>query len=119
MKAANCYGINCDVLDLFCKANVANDVSMVTLRPTRPSPVLCRPRDEPESASPQVTIRLPTRSVWAAPTSTRTVRCLTGKIWITQEGDSRDHVLSTGQSFTSTRAGKIVVQAMDESTIRV
>lgn len=93
---------------------------MVTLGPTQPSPLLGHPEVAcPDGTPPATAVRLPARFIWPAPANVRAIRCVAGLIWITQEGDPRDHVLAAGQSFMSDRSGKIVVQAMDDSTIRV
>jgi hypothetical protein len=47
------------------------------------------------------------------------IHALDGWLWITQEGDDRDNILSPGNDFLSTRHGKLVVQALDGATIEV
>lgn len=32
-----------------------------------------------------------------------TIRCLSGRLWFTQSGESRDHVLAQGQEFAMDR----------------
>ncbi|HEX8832602.1 MAG TPA: DUF2917 domain-containing protein, partial [Abditibacteriaceae bacterium] len=46
------------------------------------------------------------------------VRVERGMLWVTQQGDARDYFLSAGQSLLVTRAGKLVLQAMDDSAFR-
>ena len=41
------------------------------------------------------------------------VRCVGGKLWLTQEGDVRDHVVPAGTTFCADRAGRIVLTAID------
>ena len=41
----------------------------------------------------------------------QTIRCLSGTLWVTQEGDSRDHLLSAGDEFVIETPGAVVVQA--------
>jgi hypothetical protein len=54
-----------------------------------------------------------------AETSETEVFCLEGAVWITQEGDPRDIILSPGQSFVLDRRGVAVVYALKEAAITV
>lgn len=45
------------------------------------------------------------------------VSCLRGAVWLTQDGDPRDIVLTSGQSFTLDRDGLAVIFATAESTL--
>ncbi|MEW5721665.1 MAG: DUF2917 domain-containing protein, partial [Thermodesulfobacteriota bacterium] len=47
------------------------------------------------------------------------IQCVKGTLWVTQENDPNDHVLESGDQFTVTLRGKVVVQAMKESFLRV
>lgn len=38
-----------------------------------------------------------------------------GRVWITQPNDPIDHIVETGESFTITHSGKILVQALCSS----
>ena len=40
------------------------------------------------------------------------LRVIEGTLWLTQSGDSADHILTAGEIFTSTRAGRIVVESL-------
>lgn len=42
-----------------------------------------------------------------------------GKVWITQQGDERDHILSSGESFTFDRPGLALVEALETSSVVV
>ena len=42
-----------------------------------------------------------------------------GALWITQEGDARDHYLTAGQSFTIDRTGTTLATAMHRACISV
>jgi hypothetical protein len=44
---------------------------------------------------------------------------LTGLIWVTQPGDTEDHLLRRGESFVITHTGTVVAQGMAESALRV
>ena len=41
-----------------------------------------------------------------------------GKVWVTQEGDSSDHVLGAGDSFRTSGNGLVIVQALQDSAFR-
>lgn len=43
------------------------------------------------------------------------IRCLSGSLWVTQEGDLRDYILVPGQDFWVTRTGTVIVQALEKS----
>ncbi len=45
------------------------------------------------------------------PSSIR-VRCLEGNLWITQEGDLDDYILTPGQELSVRRPGKLVMQGI-------
>ena len=45
----------------------------------------------------------------------RTLQCGDGKLWITQKGDNRDHLLKPGRRFESKLPGRIVVTALSDS----
>ena len=41
----------------------------------------------------------------------------TGIVWVTEEGDSRDHVMGPGEALVVTRNGRTLVQALKSSWI--
>jgi len=43
------------------------------------------------------------------------IRCAIGKVWITQEGDSRDYLLGTGQRIELRLRGRVAITALEES----
>lgn len=45
--------------------------------------------------------------------------CVTGIVWITQEGDVEDHVLEQGDEFQPSRRGRIVIWALTDSQVEV
>lgn len=48
-----------------------------------------------------------------------TVTCDSGKVWITQAGDSHDYVVSAGMSFTAHGDGSVVIQLMKDARVTV
>jgi hypothetical protein len=46
------------------------------------------------------------------------ISCIFGRLWITQDGDLKDYVLEPGQEFWITRAGTVIVQALDKSKFK-
>lgn len=47
------------------------------------------------------------------------IRCLKGILWITQEGDGRDHVIQRGDVFFPKRTGSLPVQAIEKSFLQI
>ena len=47
------------------------------------------------------------------------VRCSRGMLLVTLEGDVEDHVLPEGESFVTTRRGRLAVWALEASRLRV
>lgn len=43
------------------------------------------------------------------------IECLSGSLWITQDGDHRDIVLAPGDSFSFDRVGDALISALDDS----
>jgi len=41
------------------------------------------------------------------------IDCRSGRCWLTQAGDSRDHILRTGSSFTVTSNSHLIVTATE------
>ena len=51
--------------------------------------------------------------------SGRTVTCLSGSVWLTMEGDTRDVMLSPGAAFVVDRDGLTLLAAQQPSTVQV
>ena len=47
------------------------------------------------------------------------VRCLTGMIWVTREGDWEDHILAAGASLASDRPGRLALMALEPAHVQV
>ncbi len=47
------------------------------------------------------------------------ISCQRGAVWITQDNDRRDIVLTSGESFTLDREGEAIVSALDDSSVEV
>jgi hypothetical protein len=43
--------------------------------------------------------------------------CHSGSVWVTQEGDPRDIIVSAGESFALERKGPTLVQALEQSAV--
>lgn len=44
------------------------------------------------------------------------VRCLSGRLWVTQEGDARDYVVPAGARFCAGGSGHIIAGAVSDDT---
>lgn len=65
-------------------------------------------------------IRLPARSVQRIEGAKgQQITCLAGLVWVTQANDSRDILLSKGQSFIVDRKGLTVAFALKEAAIAI
>ena len=49
----------------------------------------------------------------------RTVTCVSGRVWLTMEHDSRDITLAARESFVVDRTGITIVAAQEASTIEL
>jgi hypothetical protein len=49
----------------------------------------------------------------------RMIACMQGVVWITQERDMQDYVLTAGQIFLVTLPGTVLVQGVKESSVQV
>ena len=47
----------------------------------------------------------------------QTIACLSGSVWITQEGDRQDYLLEDGDVFIITNRGRVIVRALKDSSI--
>lgn len=47
-----------------------------------------------------------------------TIACIQGCVWLTHDGDCRDIVLEAGQSHVADRDSRLVVHALERSTVR-
>lgn len=55
-------------------------------------------------------------SLYAAQTE---IVCETGILWVTRSGDLEDHVLMPGERLLVNHGGKVVIEAMRESQMRI
>ena len=47
----------------------------------------------------------------------QTVNCVRGSLWITQDGDLKDVVISAGDSYTLERPGRMLVSGLEASSV--
>jgi DUF2917 family protein len=66
-------------------------------------------------------VELNEAKAWSAqvPRAGVEIRVLTGTVWVTQEGDAEDHVLSAGGTFVADRAGRVGIQAFTHADVAV
>jgi hypothetical protein len=48
-----------------------------------------------------------------------TIRSVRGRIWITQEGDTRDYCIPAGVTFCADRSGRAVLTAIDGQSVAI
>ncbi len=67
------------------------------------------------------TISLPKYKMWSIGGDRRgdVISCLSGSLWVTQDGDLIDHVVEAGRQFWVTRPGTVVVQALDDASFKM
>ncbi|MGD8399160.1 MAG: DUF2917 domain-containing protein [Anaerolineae bacterium] len=73
------------------------------------------------AVGPAAEVVLPAGSLWRPDGHTcwRVIVCLQGRVWITQERDPRDYVLTAGEFFVVNQPGSVLVQAMVDARIQV
>jgi hypothetical protein len=49
----------------------------------------------------------------------RAILCLDGVIWITQDGDLNDHVISAGEMFLISQAGDVLIQGLADARLQI
>jgi Protein of unknown function (DUF2917) len=47
------------------------------------------------------------------------IDCLEGTLWITQDGDPRDTLLSAGEHHVADRGPRLIVQALEAGVVRI
>ena len=47
------------------------------------------------------------------------IRCVSGRIWLTQEGDARDHCIPAGVTFWTDRAGQAVMSSISGPSVAI
>lgn len=70
----------------------------------------------------ETVVRLDSNQVWTRRVqrgSDLRVTCLSGQVWMTREGDHRDHFLRLEDTYTSREPGLVCVQAMAPSQLLV
>jgi hypothetical protein len=102
-------------MNLYCSTLECNDSAMETCHPIVPAEPRLQGIDNAADA-----VLLPSGATRAIdPGDVRALRCLDGLIWVTQERNATDVILSAGDRFLPARRGKIVVQALSDSAVRV
>ena len=76
---------------------------------------------EEEALSAPVAVELADGEAWSAiaPRGGVVVRCERGTAWVTFEGDGTDHVLSAGETFTSSTRGRVAALGLGPAAFRV
>jgi hypothetical protein len=74
-----------------------------------------------EVLSAAVAVQLADGQAWSAvaPRGGVVVRCERGRAWVTFEGDGTDHVLSAGESISSSTHGRVAAMGLGPTACRV
>jgi hypothetical protein len=70
----------------------------------------------------EAVVQLDSGQVWTRRVkqgSDLSVTCLSGQVWMTREGDARDHFLRVEDTYTSREPGLVCVQAMAPSQVLI
>lgn len=51
--------------------------------------------------------------------SGQTIRCLNGRVWITQQGDNKDRVLNGGEMYLSNLSSFVLIGALDDAEVKI
>jgi hypothetical protein len=86
------------------------------IRNYRPERAVVEACSDPASA-----VELARGELWRAVGDTRwrAILCLDGMIWITQDGDPRDHLISAGEMFLISQDGEILVQGLIDARFSI
>ena len=73
-----------------------------------------------QNIQPITEITLAKNKMWSLEGDRRgeVISCISGTLWITQEGDLKDFIVEAGRNFWVTKPGTVVVQALDDSKIK-
>lgn len=78
-------------------------------------------RTRPEALAASVLDRLKLRAgeVWSSRglTTPAYIRVEQGRVWVTEEGDGRDHVLRAGECLKVRGSGVVVIEAVEDSLV--
>lgn len=47
------------------------------------------------------------------------ITCLQGILWVTQQDDGNDYILNSGDSLVVSRRGRVVVEAISDTIVRI
>lgn len=51
--------------------------------------------------------------------SGQTIRCLNGRVWITQQGDNKDRILNGGEMYLSNLSSFVLIGALDDAEVKI
>jgi hypothetical protein len=73
-----------------------------------------------QNIRPITVITLSKNKMWSLEGDRRgdVISCMSGTLWVTQEGDLKDYIVESGRNFWVTKPGTVVVQALDDSKIK-
>jgi hypothetical protein len=80
-----------------------------------------RPESTLQRKEAETVVELCAGQLWQADGNNcwRAIMCQEGVIWITQNGDVQDHVITAGEMFLVSQPGKVIAQALVNSRMTI
>jgi len=100
-------------------ARLNDPLSWFLLRPARPAAAAGRPAARPRTPIDSLRHLPHGRTLAIEKPLAQEICCVQGSLWLTHDGDPKDHVITAGQSYIATRHARLLVYALDEARFLV